>query len=64
MADSLVYIVDGRSPFVDTKTGEKNRNGQKILVFMLKDDATLLDRTVEFLPLRWDGPLLGVGRGH
>ena len=64
MADSLVYIVDGRSPFVDTKTGEKNRNGQNFFVFMLEDDATLLDRTVEILPLRWDGPLLGVGKIH
>ena len=64
MADSLVYIVDSRSPFVDTKTGEKNRNGQNFFVFMLEDDATLLDRTVEILPLRWDGPLLGVGKIH
>ena len=58
MADGLIYVVDGRSPFVDIDTGEKNRNGQKIFVFMLEDDPTLLDRSVAVLPFRWDGPLL------
>jgi len=58
MADGLIYLVDGRSPFVDIETGEKNRNGQKVFVFMLEDDAKLLDRSVALLPLRWDGPLL------
>lgn len=57
MSDGLIYVADGRSPFVDIQTGEKHRNGQKIFVFMLEDDPKLLQRSVSVLPLRWEGPL-------
>ncbi|MFC1508387.1 right-handed parallel beta-helix repeat-containing protein [Candidatus Omnitrophota bacterium] len=52
VADGLVYVVDGRSDFEDTETGEMNRGGIKVSVFMLEDDAKVLEGKLDVLPVR------------
>ena len=53
-SDRLVYVADGRSDFEDINTGEMNRGGIKILVFMLEDNPDELERILPLLPVRSD----------
>ena len=50
--DGLIYVADGRSNFVDKDTGEMNRGGQKVFVFMLEDDSAALEKILHLLPVR------------
>jgi hypothetical protein len=50
--NGLIYVADGRSSFVDRDTGEMNRGGQKVFVFMLEDDGRLLEEVLPELPVR------------
>jgi len=50
--DGLIYVVDGRSSFVDKDTKEMNRGGQKVFVFMLEDDSAALEKILQILPVR------------
>lgn len=52
--DGLVYVVDGRNNFTDMNTGEYNRNGIKVYVFLLDSGQDALDRALPSLPLRRD----------
>ena len=52
VSDGLVYVADGRSPFRDADTGEMNRGGRKVFVFLLDDDASALHRALSVLPVR------------
>jgi hypothetical protein len=54
VSDGLVYVADGRSDFKDSETGEMNRGGLKVFVFLLERDAAALDRAGPLLPLRRD----------
>ncbi|MFC1718998.1 hypothetical protein ACFL6S_35430, partial [Candidatus Poribacteria bacterium] len=48
----LIYVADGRGDFVDKDTGEMNRGGLKVFVFMLEDDFRRLERLLPVLPIR------------
>jgi hypothetical protein len=50
--DGLIYVADGRSDFVDKDTGEMNRGGLKVFVFMLEDDFSTLEEILPVLPVR------------
>jgi hypothetical protein len=52
VSDSLIYVADGRSDFVDKDTGEMNRGGLKVFVFMLEDDPSILEEILPLLPVR------------
>ncbi|UCH35758.1 MAG: right-handed parallel beta-helix repeat-containing protein [Armatimonadota bacterium] len=56
VSDGLVYVADGRSDFTDRDTGEVNRAGMKVFVFLLEDDADALARALPLLPLRREAP--------
>lgn len=51
VSGGLVYVVDGRSDFEDSETGETNRGGIKVFVFMLEDDVKVLEGKLDVLPL-------------
>ena len=51
VSDGLVYVADGRSDFKDDRTGEVNRGGIKVFVFLMQDDPGLLLRALPTLPL-------------
>ena len=50
--NGLIYVADGRSNFLDKETGEMNRGGQKVFVFMPEDDGRLLEEVLPELPVR------------
>lgn len=52
VADGLVYVADGRSDFTDRDTGEMNRGGFKVFVFLLEDNVGALERALPLLPVR------------
>jgi len=52
VADGLIYLVDGRSDFVDRDTKEENRGGIKCFVFLLRNDPELVAHALPFLPVR------------
>lgn len=54
LLDGLVYVADGRSDFTDEQTGEVNRGGIKVFVFLIEDDPEALRRVLRLLPLRRD----------
>jgi parallel beta helix pectate lyase-like protein len=54
MSGGLVYVADGRSAFEDANTGEMNRGGIKVLVFLPDRSSELTREALEVLPLRSD----------
>ncbi|MCP4640401.1 MAG: right-handed parallel beta-helix repeat-containing protein [bacterium] len=54
VSDNLVYVSDGRDPFVDDRTGEENRGGIKVFVFLREDDPEALEKALPLLPIRRD----------
>ncbi|MFH1738847.1 MAG: right-handed parallel beta-helix repeat-containing protein [bacterium] len=52
VSDGLVYVADGRSDFTDERTGEVNRGGIKVFVFLRKDDPDILNGSLALLPIR------------
>ncbi len=48
----LIFVADGRSDFLDRDTGEMNRGGQKIFVFLLEDKSEVLEQVIPLLPVR------------
>jgi hypothetical protein len=52
IANGLFYVADGRSYFTDTETGEVNRGGIKVFVFLLEDDPNVFTQVLPFLPIR------------
>jgi hypothetical protein len=57
-ADGLIYVADGRSDFEDEQTGEINRGGIKVLVFLLEDSPEVLNKALSFLPIRYEASQL------
>jgi len=51
-ADGLVYLADDRDYFTDTETGEENRGGTKVFIFLPEDNPIALYDALPFLPLR------------
>ncbi|MBN2307787.1 MAG: hypothetical protein JXR94_02380, partial [Candidatus Hydrogenedentes bacterium] len=52
VSDGLVYIADGRAPFTDERTGEENRGGIKVLIFLTENNPKALLRALPLLPVR------------
>ncbi len=54
LSDGLVYVADGKSDFKDAETGEMNRGGIKVFVFLLDDSWKVLNKALPLLPVRYD----------
>ena len=54
LSDGLIYIADGKSDFKDKETGEMNRGGIKVFVFLLDDNWKALNKALPLLPVRYD----------
>jgi DNA-binding beta-propeller fold protein YncE len=52
VADGLIYVVDGRSDYIDERTGEYYRGGIKVFVFVEDGVPAAIDQILPLLPVR------------
>ncbi len=56
MRDNIVYVIDGRSGYVDEDTGEDYRGGIKVYMFLLEKAPDALNNALKYLPVRYKVP--------